>query len=358
MKVALVCPYAWDRPGGVQSHIRDLASRLIERGHVVVVVAPWVRDRFEGTSELVPAGRAIPVPTNGSVAPIAFGPGAWKGVKHALLRFRPDVIHVHEPFAPSTSLAGILSADAPVVGTFHASADRSLGYRIGRPVLSKVMQKLDARIAVSEAARHLAHKYFPADYTIIPNGFDARRFASVEPADLEVEDPVVFVGRLEPRKGLDLLLQGVAGSETPVVVVGEGPEEGRARTIARRLGVNAHFLGRIQDEELPSVLSAAKVFCSPARGGESFGIVLLEAMASGAPVLCSDIPGFRYAAGDAAELFTPGDAQDLGVKLRELLGSEARRARLVERGRKRAALFDWGALVPAVEAVYERVRRG
>lgn len=359
MRIALVSPYAWDRPGGVQTHVRDLGVALVRRGHEVMVLAPRSSFSTPPAPGVGYCGLSIPIPANGSVAPISFGPGAWIRCKRVASRFRPDIVHVHEPLVPSVSLIATLRAEVPVVATFHASADRSLGYAAARPVLSRVARKLSARIAVSDAALALIRGYFPDGYVTIPNGADLTRFQP-GPERQESGRTIVFVGRLEPRKGLEVLLRACArlGAESEVVVVGSGPEEGRCRTLARRAGLNVRFLGRVTSDELPAVLAGADVFCSPALGAESFGIVLIEAMAAGAPVVCSDLPGYRSAAGDAARYVAPGDDRALAEALSTVLGDPAAARTMRARGIERAARFDWSHLVPRIEAVYESALEG
>lgn len=352
MRVALVCPYAWDRPGGVQSHVRGLAAALRDRGHEVLVLAPRVSRRDAPDATLV--GRAVPVPANGSVAPIAFGPLAAVNLRRALREFAPDVVHAHEPLVPSLSLLATAGA-GPAVGTFHASAQSSLGYRAARPFLSRVAARLAARTAVSDAARRLAARYFPGDYTLTPNGVDTERFAGAAPLDLGGGRKILFLSRIERRKGLDVLLQAMALLPVPatLIVAGTGPEASRCRRLAADLGVKARFIGRVSEDDKPRLYRSVDVYCAPGRGGESFGIVLIEAMAAGTPVVCSDLVGFRDAAGDAARTAAPGDPGGLAGALDEVLADEATARSLRDRGTSRARSFDWSRLVGNVERVYE-----
>ena len=361
MRLALVCPYAWDRHGGVQSHVRELDRALRARGHSTIVIAPRsarARDANGDGATLV--GRSLPVPANGSVAPVAFGPGAGAATRRSLREFHADVIHLHEPLIPSVSLLALLNAAAPTVGTFHAAAPRSLGYGVSRALLDRAVQRLTCRTAVSKAARDLVSHYFPGDYAITPNGVDCARFATAEPLDWGPQLKVLFHGRLEPRKGLDVLIHAMRrlrDLDVRLFVSGDGPEALPAKALALGLRVDVEWLGRLSDKELPGAYRTADVYCGPNLGGESFGIVLLEAMAAGAPVICSDLPAFRQVAGDAALFVPPGDGRALAAALRTILTDADRRRRMSEASRAAARRFDWARLVVGVEAVYEGCAR-
>jgi phosphatidylinositol alpha-mannosyltransferase len=357
VRIALVCPYAWDRVGGVQTHVGGLARALRERGHDVLVIAPRAGGAATASDDFTPVGRAVGIPANGSVAPLAFGPGAAAGVRRALRRFGPVVVHLHEPLIPSLSLLALLSSNAPSVGTFHASAPSSTGYRLARPVLERAIKRLAVRTAVSDAARGLVRRYFPGDYVLTPNGVDTHRFAEAAPADLGAGPTVLFLGRNERRKGLAVLVEAMAhlrDLDATLVVAGTGPEEASSRSLAAQLGVPVRFLGRVSEDGLPSVYRGADVYCAPGLGGESFGIVLVEAMAAGAPVVCSDLDSFRGVAGGAAELVPPGDPGALSLALRAVLTDADRRARMSKASRRTSRMYDWARLIAGVEAVYER----
>ncbi len=362
MRVALVCPYAWDRDGGVQSHVRSLAAALRRRSHEVTVLAPY-RSRLPDQGDAVGAQRvakAIGVPANGSVAPIAFGPLAAAATRRALNSVQPDVIHLHEPLIPSLSLLALWNANAPLVGTFHAAADESFGYRIAAPVLQRAAQKLAVRTAVSDAARDLIARYVPGDYALTPNGVDTKRFAQAEPLLPGDRRKVLFLGRIERRKGLEVLIQAMTrlrDLEPTLLVAGSGPEERAAKALAERLQVEATFLGRVPDHEVPGLYRSADVYCAPGLGGESFGIVLVEAMAAGAPVVCSDLAGFRAVAGGAATLVPPSQAGRLADAIRNVLADEARAAEMRHMSRTTAEAYDWDRLVTGVEAIYGRAAR-
>lgn len=358
MRVALVCPYAWDRAGGVQTHVRSLARTLIRRGHDVTVVAPGERGQ-DGDVPTIIVGRSVNVPANGSIAPIAFGPRIAAATRAALRDFAPEIVHVHEPLVPSVSLLAVGAVDAAYIGTFHASTPSSLGYAVARPVLERVARGLAVRTAVSDAAATLASRYFPEEYLKTPNGVELQRFGAA-PALRRGRNPkprVLFVGRLDRRKGCEYLIQAMArvrDLDARLVVVGAGPRDRACRALARRLVVDAEFLGRVADDHLALRYASADLFCAPNTEGESFGIVLLEAMAAGAPVIASDLPGFREAAQQAARFVPVRDAAKLGMAIRAVLTDDDERARLRAAGKERAATLDWERLVMGVEEIYTR----
>lgn len=358
MNITIVCPYAWDRVGGVQSHVRSLASALRERGHEVSVLAPY-RETPPGDADAIRVGHAFGVPANGSVAPVAFGPLAAAAVRRALRAARPDVLHLHEPLIPSLSLLALWNANAPTVGTFHAAAEESFGYRISAPVLQRAASKLTVRTAVSDAARDLISRYLPGEYLLTPNGVDTARFAEADPAPRPqgTTKRVLFLGRIERRKGLEVLIQAwtrLRDLDAELIVAGSGPEEKACKALAERLQVPATFLGRVPDEEVAGLYRSADVYCAPGLRGESFGIVLVEAMAAGASVVCSDLPGFRAVAQGAAELVPPGDAGALADAIRTVLADDDKSAEMRKMSRLIARSYDWSRLVVGVEAILEK----
>lgn len=340
--------------------MRALGRVLSGRGHEVQILAPsslTLTHQVGGPGNVKLVGRAIGIPVNGSVAPLTFGPLAAAGIRTALRDLEPDVLHLHEPLIPSLSLLALLNSRLPAIGTFHASAEGSMGYRLAKPVLRRAAQRLAVRTAVSDAARGLVAAYYPGDYELTPNGIEVERFSSAEPLDLGAGMKVLFLGRLEQRKGLEVLIRAMSQlSDLPVelVVAGTGPEESRCRSLASRLDVPARFLGRLGEEELPRIYRAADVFCAPGLGGESFGIVLLEALAAGAPVVCSDLDGYRAVAQGTAELVPAGQVGPLAAALRLVLTDDSHAADLRKRSHRTAAMFDWTRLVAHVESLYER----
>jgi phosphatidyl-myo-inositol alpha-mannosyltransferase len=357
MRVMIVCPYAWDRYGGVQTHVASLARSLRARGHDATIVAPQASG-----ADLLPedglriVGRAVPIPANGSMAPVSFGPVAGQGMRATIEELAPEVIHLHEPLIPSLSLLALRGATAPTVGTFHASADSSLGYWAATPWLERTIRRLTVRTVVSEAARVLISRYFSGDYLVTPSGVEVARFE--EPGELDVGPPprVLFFGRIEPRKGLEVLIEALTflrDLEPTLVVVGSGPSQRMCAARARRLGIEARWLGRVSDPDKARAFRSAEVYCAPGLGGESFGIVLLEAMAAGTPVVCSDLPAFGAVAGDAAVLVPPDEPRLLAEGLRKVLTDPATAATLRAAGRDVARRFDWAQLAGAVEQAYE-----
>ena len=360
MNIAIVCPYAWDRVGGVQSHVRALGRTMRERGHEVQILAPssmTLTHQLVGGDDVKLVGRAVGVPANGSVAPLAFGPLAATGIRVALRDLEPDVVHLHEPLIPSLSLLALVNSKVPAVGTFHAAREESRAYGVARPLLGRAMKRLDVRTAVSDAARTLISSYFPGDYTLTPNGVEFDRFASAVPMELGSGKKILFLGRLERRKGLETLIRATAqlrDLEPELVVAGTGPLEKGCRSLAEELGVNSRFLGRVGEEELPRLYRSADVYCAPGLGGESFGIVLLEALAAGAPVVASNLAGYRAVASGAARLVPPGQATALAQELRAVLTDPAAAGEMRKAGARVAGMFDWKRLATGVEAVYER----
>jgi phosphatidylinositol alpha-mannosyltransferase len=305
-------------------------------------------------------GRSIPIPANGSVAPLAFGPAAAMNARRTLEVYQPDVVHLHEPLIPSLSMLVLMRMAAPYVGTFHAAADSSAGYALAKPLLGRLADRLTIRTAVSDAARALVQRYLPGTYHLTPNGVDADFFAHAEEADLGEGRKVLFLGRLERRKGLEVLIQAMTrfrGSDVQLLVAGSGPQEKGLRALADRLMIDAVFLGRVDDATKAALYKRADLYCAPGLGGESFGIVLVEAMAAGTPVVCSDLPGFRAVAEHSAVLVSPGDPGLLADAIRRVLADEALADRMGKAGSRTASGFDWRRLVGNVEDLYERATR-
>ena len=296
MRVALICPYAWDDPGGVQTHIRELAESLLARDHAVTVIAP-VR---HGAAQpwVSPVGRPIDIPYNASNAPIDPRPWSMKQVRETLRRFEPDVVHAHEPLTPSTSMWATLGASVPVVATFHSGASRSRLYDATAPVLRRIARRISIRVAVSEAAAAFAGSRIGGAFEIVPNGVDVSRFADAEPADLGAGTKLLFVGRLDERKGFPTAVEAFSklAAERPdlrLVVVGDGPDRSALDRLAPSVRSRVTMLGPVPNIDLPPFHAACDLYLGPSVGGESFGVVLIEAMAAGLPVVASDIAGYR-----------------------------------------------------------------
>lgn len=365
MRIGIVCPYSLDVPGGVQNHVKDLAEALIGLGHEVSVLAPSSDDGDDLPAYVVPAGGAVPVPYNGSVARLAFGPKAAARTRRWMREGGFDVVHVHEPAAPSLSLLALWAADGPLVATFHTSNVRSRTLSASASVLRPSMEKITARIAVSEYARNTLVQHVGGEPVVIPNGVYVDRFAHAEiRPDWRGEGPTLaFVGRIdEPRKGLPLLLSALPAlsAEHPglrLLVVGGGDVEAARRRVPRVLRDAVVFLGGVSDEEKASALRTADLYVAPNTGGESFGIVLIEAMAAGTPVLASDIPAFRRVLGDGqyGTTFRNGDAEDLTRHALALLGDDGHRNALRDAASVTVGRYDWSSVAGRIVQVYETV---
>jgi len=368
MKVGITCPYSWDVPGGVQSHIRDLAEALLDAGHEVSVISP-ADDDTPLPPYVTGAGRAVPVPYNGSVARLSFGFLSVSRVRRWIKDGGFDVLHVHEPEIPSLSLLACWVASGPIVATFHTAIPRSRVLLVTYPVVRTGLEKINGRIAVSEAARNTLVEHIGGDAVVIPNGVATSRFRKAEPLPgwPGPGGAIGFLGRMdEPRKGLSVLLKAFTtlGSERPglrLLIAGRAadPEEVLQRVPAE-LRDRVVLLGQINDEEKVRALHSVDVFCSPNTGGESFGIVTAEAMAAGVPIVASDIDAFRQVlrGGEAGELFSTGDAGDLARAAGRLLDDPARRAALSAAALVAVADYDWSVVARSVLSVYETVVLG
>ena len=356
MRIGLVCPYSLTLPGGVQGQVLSLARALRQRGHDVRVLGPC--DGPPPDPGVTPLGDSLPTAANGSVAPIAPDPSAQLRTIRALRDERFDIVNVHEPFAPGVAQTAVVFKSQPLVGTFHAAGE-SAAYRWLNPVVRWMSRRLDARVAVSEEAKAMAVAAVGGDYEVLFNGVDAARPAP--PGATRADVPtVLFVARHEERKGLAVLLEAM--TELPpdvrLWVAGEGPETAALR--ARVAGdPRIEWLGRIPEAEKLQRLSTAQVFCAPSLGGESFGVVLLEAMAAGAAVVATDIAGYARVArpGRDALLVAPGDPSALARALREVLDDDGLRSSLVASGHARAADFSMDRLAAHYESIFERVLR-
>lgn len=301
MRVGIACPYSWDVPGGVQAHVRDLADHLIALGHEVSVLTP-VDDPDEADLPpyVVPAGRAVPVPYNGSVARLVFGPLSLARARRWVREGRFDVLHVHEPTVPSVSMLACFAASGPMVATFHTATARSRALQVFGTALQPVLEKVTGRIAVSPAARRVVVEHLGGDAVLVPNGVEVARFAGATPLPGRPSGPtVVFLGRLdEGRKGLAVLLEALPElvrlvPDVRLLVAGPGDADDVRAAVPRSLRDRVELLGRVSDEDKPRVFASGHVYCAPNTHGESFGIVLVEAMAAGTPVVASDLEAFR-----------------------------------------------------------------
>ncbi|GLF96359.1 glycosyltransferase family 4 protein [Streptomyces yaizuensis] len=365
MRIGIVCPYSWDVPGGVQFHIRDLADHLIRLGHEVSVLAP-ADDDTPLPPFVVSAGRAVPVPYNGSVARLNFGFLSAARVRRWLHEGTFDVIHIHEPTSPSLGLLSCWAAQGPIVATFHTSNPRSRAMIAAYPILQPALEKISARIAVSEYARRTLVEHLGGDAVVIPNGVDVDFFARAEPRSAWQGGTIGFIGRIdEPRKGLPVLMKALpailaARPDTRLLVAGRGDEEEAVAALPAELRRNVEFLGMVSDEDKARLLRSVDVYVAPNTGGESFGIILVEAMSAGAPVLASDLDAFAQVLdrGAAGELFANEDADALATAALALLGDPGRRAELSRRGSAHVRRFDWSTVGADILAVYETVTDG
>lgn len=358
MKIGLVCPYTFDVPGGVQAHVHDLAVALERQGHQVSVLAPVDDPDATGLPHfLVPAGRAVPVPYNGSVARLAFGPLTLTRTRRWLRRGQFDVLHLHEPTVPSVSMLALFAARGPIVATFHTATARSRALEVFGTALQPGLEKITGRIAVSPAARRVVVEHLGHDAVLIPNGVDVARFAGAKPLPSRPPGPtVVFLGRIdEPRKGLDELFAALPSlvrrvPDVRVLVAGPGD-------LDREVPDCVELLGLVSEADKPRVYASGDVYCAPNTHGESFGIVLIEAMAAGTPVVASDLEAFRRVLdeGRAGRLVPVGDSDALADALADLLQDPDRRAALSSAGSRAVLAYDWARVAAQIVAVYDAV---
>ncbi|MFA5785574.1 MAG: glycosyltransferase family 4 protein [Actinomycetota bacterium] len=370
MRVGLVCPYALDAPGGVQNHVLNLSAQLARLGHEVGILAPSLSGEPALAGDGVAvwrAGRAVRVPYNRSVAPISAGPAAWRAAGRFVAQGF-EVVHVHEPAVPGASLYTTARCRVPMVGTFHATAERSRLVSIAGPIIRRTLARLAARTAVSRPAASFAATYFPGEYSILPNGVDpalfspAPRLSGTGDADAPT---LLFIGRLEPRKGFEYAVRAwvLVKKRRPrarLVVVGEGAERQRCvEMVPPEMRGDLVLAGTVSADSLPSYYQSADVFMAPSLGGESFGIVLAEAMAAGIPVVASEVSGYHdvLSGTGAGILVPPGDAEALAAGVESLLADEATRKGMGKAGREAARRYSWETLVEGVLEIYQRVLR-
>jgi phosphatidylinositol alpha-mannosyltransferase len=354
VRIGMVCPYSISVPGGVQEQVLGLARSLRAKGHPTRILAPADGPPPDGW--VTPLGNSIPTAANGSVAPIAPDPSAQLRLIRAVRDEGFDVLHLHEPMVPGASMTACLLKPTPLVGTFHA-AGTSASYEYLFPALRWLAGRLDVRVVVSAEAEALAQEHLGGTYEHLFNGIEVDRFASVDP--WPTDGPTVFfLGRHEPRKGLDVLLAAMASlpADVTVWIGSDGPDTERLKV--RHAGdPRLVWLGRLSDEEKRRRLRAADVFCAPSLRGESFGVVLLEAMAAGAAIVASDLSGYRLVARPGLDglMVTPGDAGALAGALQTVLGDAGRRAELVASGHERVGSFSMDTLADRYLELYERV---
>lgn len=370
MKIALVSPYDYPFPGGVTSHISHLDEELTRLGHAVTILAPSSLDERElAAQRVVKLGSVVAVPANGSVARITLSLRLSGKVKTLLNRERFDVIHLHEPLMPALPITVLRHSATVNVGTFHSAWDSRVARLYGNPLLRRFNRRLHARIAVSPRAREFVGRHFPGDYEIVPNGIAVDEFGPDVAPFPRLRDGMLnllFVGRLEQRKGFAYLLRAYTRlkRERPnlrLIVVGAyaEKEQRRYQALTRTAGIaDVLFVGRATPAELPRYYRSCDVFCAPSTGGESQGIVLLEAMAAARPIVASDIAGYRDVLREGHEglLVPPKDAEALAAALRRLIDDAALRARMGTAGLARAHDYSWSTIAARVLGLYEETR--
>jgi len=366
VRIGIVSQSYYPRYGGVTEHVHALAHELRRRGHDVTVITSFFRRGEKGfTDGVLRIGWNILVPFNRAFVDFAIGISLKRQLKRAIRELDLDVVHVHNPGAPTLPLFAVQVSDRPTVGTFHSTGGRTAIQDLFRPMLLSALSRLDGRIAVSTTAKTAAELYHPGPYDVIPNGVDVERFHPLVPPFEQWRDPahtnILFVGRLDPRKGVQDLIAAMpevverTDGRARLLVVGDSYLRPQIMAgVASSAREHVHFLGHVPSADLPRWYATGDIFCSPATGNESFGIVLVEAMAAGRAVVCSDIPGYRTVVtpGRDAVVFPPGDVSALARALSQLVETPERRGRLAEAGRRRALEFAWPTVVDRIEQVY------
>jgi phosphatidyl-myo-inositol alpha-mannosyltransferase len=363
MRIGMVCPYSFDVAGGVQSHVLQLAEVMRARGQTVSVLAPS-SPHVALPEYVVSAGRAVPIPYNGSVARLRFGPAVHGRVRRWLADGDFDVLHLHEPNAPSLSMWALRVAEGPIVATFHTSTTKSLTLALFQGVLRPWNEKIVGRIAVSDLARRWQMEALGSDAVEIPNGVDVGSIASAPRLDGYPRrgKTVLFLGRYdEPRKGMAVLIDALPSlverfPDVQLLIVGRGDED-ELRGKAGEFGRCLRFLGQVDDAVKASALRSADVYCAPHTGGESFGIVLVEAMAAGIPVVASDLHAFRRVLrdGEAGRLVPVDDGAALAAALAAVLENDVMAERYIAAAADAVRRYDWSMVANQIMRVYETV---
>lgn len=368
MKIGLVSPYDFSYSGGVNNHIAHLAKHFTEWGHEVKILAPCSQDvNGSYACPVISIGRPFPISAIGTVARIPVSPWLPFQVALTLQREKFDILHIHEPLIPLLPLTVLQTSPSVNVGTFHAYHNRPRFYKWASPFLKRCLPRLRGKIVVSEPAREFVARHLPADYRVIPNGIDIHHFNGLGAPRPHYDDGklnILFVGRLERRKGLDYLLQayGRVKDQLPpsrLIVVGSGGKnDARYHRMCNHLGIDETvFTGFVSNDDLPGYYASADIFCAPATDGESFGIILLEAMACGVPVIASKVAGYASVLEHEAEglLVKPKDAADLGQALQKLAGDRSLREQMGTRGRTKAERYNWEHVAREVLEYYQSV---
>ena len=360
LRIGLVCPYSWDVPGGVQNHIRDLAEFLINNGHHVEVLAPATESE-DLPDYIVSAGRAVSIPYNGAVARVLFGVGANSRVRNWINDGDFDLLHLHEPAIPSLSLLACWAGEGAMVGTFHAAAKYQKAIFAIGPILEPVIEKLSARIAVSESARLTLTAHLETDAIVIPNGIYAHNYRDGVSRIEWQGNTIGFLGRFEEdRKGLPVLLDALPIisrfiPDIRVLIAGPGDSEEVLEKVDPQLRNRVEFLGKISEIDKANFLASVSLYIAPNTGGESFGIILAEAMAGGAAVVASDIPAFADVLGNGqfGALFETENSENLAKVIIDLLRDDSKRMELARAGAVHAQRYDWSQVGEEIFEVYE-----
>jgi phosphatidylinositol alpha-mannosyltransferase len=363
MRIGMVCPYSWDIPGGVQAHVRDLAETFIAQGHSVSVLAPGEEDAPGLPPYVVASGKSVPFPYNGSIARVQFGLVSASRVRRWLRDGRFDIVHVHEPAAASLSLLACMIHDGPIVATFHMALTHSRFLAMFDNVLQPFFEKLSGRIAVSPAARKVIVEHLGADAVVIPNGVAVANYADAQPLPgyPRAGGTIGFIGRYdEPRKGMDVLVGALElmveqRPDLRLLVAGRGEAEDFRAGLSTRVNDRIELLGQVSEHEKARMLRSVDVYCAPNTGQESFGIILLEAMAAQTPIVASDLDAFRRVLrdGEVGRLFPTGDASALADELALVLDDSVLRIGLAAAGQIAVKPFDWNVIGAQIMRVYE-----
>lgn len=367
LKIGIVCPYGWDTPGGVQIHIKELTQWLIAKGHEVSVVAPVTDEGGHIEPWVVSAGRPISIPYNGAIAKVIFGPLASSRVKQWIANGDFDLLHLHEPAIPSLSLLAGWAGDGPMVATFHAAANpQKVANAIGT-MLDPLIERITAKIAVSEIARETLKDRFSTEAVVIPNGIDTSKFEGIGTrSEWALANTLGFIGRFdEPRKGLAVLLAAIPKvvNKIPnlrILVAGPGNASDFEKLIPSELRERITFLGRISEIEKAQFFKSISLYIAPNTGSESFGIILAEAMAAKTPIVASDLPAFVKLLDDGASgaIFTSEDSENLAETILNLLENQEKRERIAIAGYEKAKSCDWNSVGDQILSVYEMALAG
>ena len=367
LKIGIVCPYGWDTPGGVQIHIKELSQWLIAKGHEVSVLAPVTDEGQNIEPWVVSAGRPISIPYNGAIAKVIFGPLASSRVKQWIANGNFDLLHLHEPAIPSLSLLAGWAGDGPMVATFHAAANpQKVANAIGT-MLDPLIERITAKIAVSEIARETLKDRFDTEAVVIPNGIDTSKFEGIGVrSEWALPNTLGFIGRFdEPRKGLAVLLAAIPKiahmvPNVRILVAGPGTASDFEKLVPPELRERITFLGRISEIEKAQFFKSVSLYIAPNTGGESFGIILAEAMAAKTPIVASDLPAFTKLLdnGSAGALFASENSDDLAETIINLLGNQEMREKIAIAGYEKAKSFDWDSVGDQILSVYEMALAG